>query len=287
MEKTDLKKYLSKSTHTLKELSDHFSLTVEEVEKSIEPYIVSGLLLLTDTGYGLAQNYGITLCTIVLRKNNFAFVKPMDAPADKSKDIRISGYSLDGYILGDKVYVQVDQWNNGKIVGLFNRDKKITGKVSKGTSKSYILNSARNADTNIKIVIKEDLSKFNVNDGDLVACNIIESRVDQIDVSFDKLLVGADEVGADISTVIVSNDAPLSFPAEVLVQAKMMPTEVSKADLEGRTDFRDENIVTIDGDDALDFDDAVQVKKIMNGYQIGVHIADVSHYVKPNSAIDE
>ena len=287
MEKTDLKNYLSKTTHTLKELSEHFSLTIEEIEKTIQPYIVSGLLLLTDTGYGLAESYGIALCTIVLRKNNFAFVKPMDAPADKSKDIRISGYSLNGYILGDKVYVQVDQWNNGKIVGLFNRDKNITGKVSKGTSKSYILNSARNADTNITILIKEDLSSLNIKDGDLVACHILESRIDQIDVSFDKLLVGADEVGADISTIIVSNDAPLSFPAEVLVQAKMMPTEVSKADLEGRTDFRKENIVTIDGDDALDFDDAVQVKKIMNGYQVGVHIADVSHYVKPNSAIDE
>ena len=287
MEKTELQKYLSKTTHTLEELSEHFSLTSDEIEKIILPFVDSGFVLLTNSGYGLTEDYDIVLCTIVLRKNVFAFVRPLDAPSDKSKDIRISGYSLDGYILEDIVYVQVDHWNNGKIVGLYKRDLQINGKVSQGTSKQYILNSARNADTNIKIVIQEDLSNFDVKDGDLIACHILESKVNEIDVSFDKLLVKSGEVGADISTIIVTNDAPLTFPSEVLVQAKMMPTSVSEADLKGRTDFRNDTIVTIDGEDALDFDDAVQVKKINNGYEIGVHIADVSYYVKPNSAIDE
>jgi len=287
MEKNELQKYLSKTTHTLAELSEHFSLTPAEVEKTILPFLDSGLVFLTNSGYGLTANYNIKLCTVVLRKNNFAFVRPIDGPADKSKDIRISGYSLNGYILEDVVYVQVDHWNNGKIVGLYNREKRINGKVSREGANKFLLNSARNADSNIKIIIREDLSNFDIKDGDLISCHILESRVDEIEVSFDKLLVKSGEVGSDISSIIVSNDAPLTFPSDVLVQAKMIPSSVSEADLEGRTDFRDENIVTIDGEDALDFDDAVQVKKIINGYEVGVHIADVSYYVKPNSAIDE
>ena len=287
MEKNELQKYLSNTTHTLAEMSNHFSLTPDEIEKTISPFLDSGLVFLTNTGYGLTEDYNIKLGTIVLRKSNFAFVQPLDAPADRSKDIRISGYSLDGYILEDVVYVHQDHWSNGKIVGLYKRNKQITGKVSQNNTKQYILNSARNADSNIKIVIREDLSNLGVKDGDLISCHILESKIDEIEVSFDKLLVKADEVGADISAIIVSNDAPLTFPSNVLVQAKMVPTSVAVSDLEGRTDFRDETIVTIDGEDALDFDDAVQAKKINNGYEVGVHIADVSYYVKPNSAIDE
>lgn len=77
------------------------------------------------------------------------------------------------------------------------------------------------------------------------------------------------------------------FPPSVVKWAQTVPSEVSKADLEGRTDLTDRLIITIDGDDAKDFDDAVSLEMLENGnFSLGVHIADVTHYVTENSPVD-
>ncbi|WP_035618790.1 ribonuclease R [Lacticigenium naphthae] len=94
--------------------------------------------------------------------------------------------------------------------------------------------------------------------------------------------------GVDILTVVYKHGIPAEFPQEVIEEANRVPDEITKEDLKGRVDLRDEVIVTIDGADAKDLDDAIGVKKLSNGnYYLGVHIADVSHYVKENKAIDK
>lgn len=93
--------------------------------------------------------------------------------------------------------------------------------------------------------------------------------------------------GMDILSVIVAQGIPTTFPEDVLQAADAVPDEISEADLNGRRDLRDQMIVTIDGADAKDLDDAVTVQKLANGnYFLGVHIADVSHYVTENSPLD-
>lgn len=78
------------------------------------------------------------------------------------------------------------------------------------------------------------------------------------------------------------------FPPQVLEEAERTPKQVTEADLEGRRDFRNRLILTIDGDDAKDFDDAISLERMDNGhYLLGVHIADVSHYVTPGSPLDQ
>src|SRR5438552_13727596 len=80
---------------------------------------------------------------------------------------------------------------------------------------------------------------------------------------------------------------PAVFPKDVLDQAERIPDKISPRQLEGREDLRKEFIVTIDPDDARDFDDAIHVEKLANGgWQLGVHIADVAAYVEPGSALD-
>src|SRR5438552_8645582 len=80
---------------------------------------------------------------------------------------------------------------------------------------------------------------------------------------------------------------PADFPKDVLDQAERIPDKISPRQLEGREDLRKEFIVTIDPDDARDFDDAIHVEKLSNGgWQLGVHIADVAAYVEPGSALD-
>jgi len=91
----------------------------------------------------------------------------------------------------------------------------------------------------------------------------------------------------DLFLVVKRTNVPHYFPKAVIKQAKSIPQEVREEDLEGRIDLRDQFIFTIDGEDAKDFDDAVSLEIEDNYYVLGVHIADVSHYVKPGTALDE
>ena len=102
-----------------------------------------------------------------------------------------------------------------------------------------------------------------------------------------EVLGSPDDFGIDVEIIIRKHHLPHRFPAEVIDEAQSMPAVITAADLQGRRDFRDLPIVTIDGETARDFDDAVLVDKLPDGhYALQVHIADVSHYVTPGSAID-
>ncbi len=95
------------------------------------------------------------------------------------------------------------------------------------------------------------------------------------------------EPGVDIEIVLRSHNLPTRFPEPVVAAAERFPEEVRTEDLLGRRDFRDHRIITIDGETAKDFDDAIEVTRAGPGYRIGVHIADVSHYVEEGSVLDD
>ena len=95
------------------------------------------------------------------------------------------------------------------------------------------------------------------------------------------------EIGVDVEIMIRKHHLPHVFPEEVLTQARATPQQVGHAAMQGRRDFRDLPIVTIDGETARDFDDAVHVRPLaQGGYELQVHIADVAHYVRSDSPLD-
>ena len=97
-----------------------------------------------------------------------------------------------------------------------------------------------------------------------------------------------DQAGVDMMSLIKEYDLPYEFPEQVLKEAKKISQEVDKEDIKNRRDLRTQEIFTIDGDDAKDLDDAVNVEKLDNGnYILGVHIADVSYYVEEGSFLDK
>lgn len=97
-----------------------------------------------------------------------------------------------------------------------------------------------------------------------------------------------DEPGIEILTIVQKYGIPSEFSEETIQEAEEVPDTITDEELKGRRDLRNEVIITIDGADAKDLDDAVVVKKMNNGnYHLGVHIADVTHYVKDGSALDE
>lgn len=101
-----------------------------------------------------------------------------------------------------------------------------------------------------------------------------------------EVLGPADKPGVDMLSIIRKHRLPTDFPAEVLKAASSIPDSVPPSEAARREDLRDTFIFTIDPDDARDFDDAIQIAKTSHGWRVGVHIADVAHYVKPRSPLD-
>ena len=103
-----------------------------------------------------------------------------------------------------------------------------------------------------------------------------------------KIIGHKNDPGIDILSVVHAHDVDIEFPKDVYEQIESISDEIDQIDIENRVDLRNEVIVTIDGDDAKDLDDAISLKKLDNGhYQLGVHIADVSYYVKEGSPLDK
>lgn len=282
MEEKQLIQFLRKSPHPLASVLSSLKMSEDE----LKPFYEKGIVFDTVDGVALCADYKVFLGTISLRKDNFAYITPVGSDMSKKSDIRVSGRSLEGYIIGDKVYFQVDAWNNGTIVGLYKRVGEICDTAFKSPSGTFFLHTKVTLNTGIDVVVTNP-SNAPISDGDLLKCKVLSSARDAITVVYEETLAKASDVGRDISTIIASNGAPLTFPTDVLAEARLIPQTLSEEQLQGRTDFRDKTIVTIDGEDALDFDDAVSVKKINHGWEIGVYIADVSYYVRPNTSLDE
>ncbi len=104
----------------------------------------------------------------------------------------------------------------------------------------------------------------------------------------DEVIGSVDDPGIDILQIVYAHDIPAEFPEDVIQAADAIPDHVTEEEKVGREDITDQDLVTIDGESSKDLDDAVTAWKLPNGnYHLGVHIADVSHYVKPGSAIDK
>ena len=103
-----------------------------------------------------------------------------------------------------------------------------------------------------------------------------------------RVLGNPGENDVEMESILASHNYPIEFPEEVEKEAAAIPVSISKMEVKKRRDFREVFTITIDPADAKDFDDAISLQKLPNGHwEVGVHIADVSHYVTPGSAIDE
>lgn len=126
------------------------------------------------------------------------------------------------------------------------------------------------------------------NQGDKVVVRLGEwtSRHSSPEGEIVEVLGPADKPGIDIESIIRKFDLPTKFPEAVLEEARSFAPTVPASAAHGREDYRDTLVITIDPDDARDFDDAIRVEKIREGWKLAVHIADVSHYVRPATPLD-
>ena len=210
----------------------------------------------------------------------------------EEEDIFIPENATKGALHNDKVMVIIKNEGRGKrkegeIVRVLERSTStIVGTFEK--SKNYGFVIADNQKFGKDIFIPKEHTKGAVT-GHKVVVKITDygSQDRNPEGKVTEILGHMNDPGVDIISVIMAYNLPVEFPEEVMRQVEAVQDEISEKDLAGRKDIRNPQTVTIDGEDAKDLDDAITISKEGDLYRLGVHIADVSHYVTENSPLDK
>ena len=242
--------------------------------------------------YGLPERLGYVAGRFQQTSKGYGFVIP-DKKDEEQSDIFVPAAYTGTAMNNDRVLVHITADSQGRkpegeIVKIITHvNNKVVGVFHKSREFGFVVPDDKHIGQDIYVLRKY----FNgAQDDQKVVVEITtwpqtnrkaEGRIVEI-------LGNAGDVGLEILSIIKQHDLPLEFPVAVQEAAKRIPESVKKTELKGRQDRRDKLIVTIDGEDAKDLDDAILVEKLDdNDYFLGVYIADVSYYVHENSVLDK
>lgn len=282
-----IRKY--KKPISFKEISDGLNLKASERKKLkgiLKNLIEEGSILRNRKGLYLpVKEAKLVTGFFEAHKEGYGFVIP-DSP--KETDIFIPPHATMGAMHGDRVIARFEQRRRreGRIVRILERGiRRIVGFIEKLGPFFYVQPRKKTVQRQIILTPEDKGCKH----GDIVLAEIIKYQpgnnplIARILKVFEKPQSPKD----DINILIYEYDLPKKFPQNVTGRTKEISERaISKSDLKYRKDLRNLITVTIDGETAKDFDDAVSIKKTRNGFILWVHIADVSHYVKWDSPID-
>lgn len=220
-----------------------------------------------------------------------------------SPDLYISAENTWTALPGDKVVARIhtdrriQEWRSGqpakaprlegRVIRILERvNEVIVGTLQRTKNFCYVVPDDPRFVHNL--YVKEPVPPLHAKVGDKVVAKLEAwpTRHVNPEGKIIEVLGAADKPGVDMLAIIRKHRLPEKFPNEVIAEAKSFSPIVTKRDLAGRADLRGQLIITIDPDDARDFDDAVIVERTANGWRAGIHIADVSHYVRPRTALD-
>ncbi|SDM73603.1 ribonuclease R [Bacillus sp. OK048] len=279
---------------TVQELEAAFGITdssdFKEFVKALVQMEEKGLVVRTRSNrYGLPQKMNLIRGKLTGHAKGFAFVIPDEPGMD---DIFIPPNETNTAMHGDTVLARISsessgQRREGSIIRILERGvQQIVGTYVESKSFGFVIPDDKKFASDI--FIPKSASKGAV-EGHKVVVKLITYPEGRKSAEGEVITVlgHKNDPGVDILSVIHKHGLPMSFPDEVLKQANETPETIEESELVNRRDLRNETIVTIDGADAKDLDDAVTVTKLENGnYKLGVHIADVSYYVKEGTPID-
>src|SRR5512138_2421998 len=229
--------------------------------------------------YRLAEKTGVVRGRFVTARPGFGFVTPEGG----GTDIFIPARYAQGALPGDEVTVVVHE--NGKFGKPEGRIERILKKKNAGLLGVYV---ERNGlpylqafdSPSVDDIPLKHRSRLKPEPGMIV-------EADRQTLAITRVFGHPDDPGVDARVVIERYGLRAEFPAEVREEAERIPDiDPAQSLVDGRRDFRDWPTVTIDGEKAQDFDDAVSIRTLEDGWLLGVHIADVSHYVRPGSPLD-
>ena len=263
-------------------------------KKLLSDLVESGALVQTrGNRFGLPDRMNLVIGKIVTNPRGFGFVVP-DRPLEETKgDVFIAGSNLNQAMHGDRVVARIERVNGdraeGRIVRILERGAaSVVGRFDvDGSGLGFLVPFDRRLIMDVQIPADE---RGDAQPGDMVVVEITRwptparaplGRVIEV-------LGDIDEPGVDNEIIIRKYGIPDEHSPEAVEEARRIGGAVREKDIAGRTDFRPLTIVTIDGEHARDFDDAISLEALPNGhFWLGVHIADVAHYVQEGTALDE
>lgn len=279
---------------TVQELEEAFGIEdsshFKDFVKALVQMEEKGLVVRTRSNrYGLPEKMNLIRGKLAGHAKGFAFVIPEEQGMD---DIFIPPNEVKTALNGDIVLARVTsessgQRREGTIVRIIERGvQQIVGTYSESKHFGFVIPDDKKIATDI--FIPKGSTKGAI-EGHKVVIKLTSYPEGRKNAEGEvvKILGHKNDPGVDILSVIHKHGLPLAFPDNVLEQANSAPDTIDEKEIANRRDLRNETIVTIDGADAKDLDDAVTVTLLENGnYKLGVHIADVSYYVTENSPID-
>ena len=296
----DLLKLIRTRVHhpaTARELVQTLRIPREErtaFKRQLKALVTSGQLLqIRGNRFGLPEKMDLIVGRLQTNPGGFGFVVPEHADGSERKDIYISASNLTEAMHGDRVVARVERETakglEGRIVRILERShESMVGRFEvDANGLGYVVPFDRRLLTDVHVPTGQSSS---AEAGEMVLVEITRwptatrgpiGRVTEV-------LGRVEEPGVDTQIIIRKFNIPDAHREEAVEEARRIGTAVKERDIRGRTDFRGIRTVTIDGEHARDFDDAITIDRLKNGnYWLGVHIADVSHYVKEGSALDE
>lgn len=303
LEKMQILRYINEAVKPLTEEEIASGLELETVEELVEMKKLladaekKGELILTRKGkLGLPEQLGLWVGKINRHPRGFGFLQPDDQEAE---DIFVGASELNGAQHGDRVVVRIKRQAGddpmsgkhyraeGEVIRILDRAmKKIVGTFEKHKNYGYVIPDDRRFGGDI-FISPEGVNGAMDKDKVLVEITRFAEAKRNCEGIITEIIGQADAVGVDTLSILYKYDLPREFPAEVLEEAEKLPEKISAEQLKGRRDLREQLLVTIDGADAKDLDDAVSLELLPDGlWRLGVHIADVSAYVREDSALD-
>lgn len=279
---------------TVGELEEAFQITdsddFKELVKTLNILEERGEIIRTRTNrYGIPEKMNLVRGRLQNHPKGFGFVIT-ETPGEP--DIYVNAHDMNGAMHGDTVLVRVEKQSSGnrlegRIIRIVERGiTETVGTYQDETHYGFVITDDKRVAKDI--FIPKNASNGAV-DGHKVVVKIVrypEGRSNP-EGEIVEILGHKNDPGVDILSIIRKFGLPEEFPQDVINQAQAVPDEISPEEIKGRRDLRDRMMVTIDGADAKDLDDAVSLEKLANGnYLLGVHIADVSYYVREKSPID-
>ena len=265
-----------KTVEELKELLKNLN----ELEDNLKIYRTK-----KDT-YLLFNNSNLRVGTLIGNKKGFGFV---DIEGDE--DIFIAPPNMNNAIHGDKVIVEITSKKGmsleGRILRIMARElKPMVGLLAKNKMGYYIKLDDEKVKINILIDNKDRKGALDGHKVLVKVCNKLKGNDYRGEIL--KILGHINDPGVDILSIVYKYQIEDQFSDEVISELDYIKEEVDEEETKGRVDLRDKLIFTIDGDDTKDIDDAISLEKLDNGnYKLGVHIADVSYYVKVGTKLNE
>ncbi|MEW6599573.1 MAG: ribonuclease R [Nitrospirota bacterium] len=271
---------------SLREISkalDIHKTELRTLKRILRSLLNSGDIFRTKTGfYGLAEKMNLITGEFEAHRDGYGFVLP-----EKSgeRDIFIPPRRTMGAMSGDRVVTRVESLakREGSIIKILERGKKnIIGELCREKNIFYVKPKGKNVPFYVPVA-PSNRGKAQIGDTVSVEITSYPTATSPPEGKVLKVLPAVTEPGYETELIIEQYSLPRRFPAPVLAEVKALPV---KKKTPGRVDCRDLLTVTIDGETAKDFDDAVSINRTGNGYLLYVHIADVSHYVPWDSVLD-